>query len=251
MKLRELRTFSVESLKGQRKTAWFMAISYPAVWLIMKAIPDCMAGALILRKEAFPADIFFSHGMFWMAFVILWNVLRFCILTPMLCSICGWFSCRLGFGRKKQFFGSGKLYWKSLLFFGKIEIIRFLMLFPFAGFCWFAEEAFAKSVLSEDAGIWLFLTIQCIVGTFWTGIFYLRFCVNLLAVPFLFLENPEISAWKAVMLSGKILERKHHKLYLIFCTGLFPARTVMMMILYLQIRIREFFQEQQKYLTFS
>ncbi|MBR1555941.1 MAG: hypothetical protein IJ644_11210 [Oscillospiraceae bacterium] len=251
MKLQELRTFAGESLNGRRKTAWFMAVSYPAVWLIMKMIPDFMAGALIFRKEAFPADIFFSRDVFWTAFMILWNLLRFCILTPMLCSICGWFSSRLGFGRNKQFFGSGKLYWKSLWLFGKTEVIRFLMLFPFILFCGLAGAAFEKSALSEDAGIWLFLTMQCIIAAVWTGIFYLRFCVNLLAVPFLFLENPEIPALKSVMLSGRILEGRHRHIFLIFCTGLFLPRTVTMLILYLQIRIREFFQEQEKCLTFS
>ena len=97
MKLQEISAFAGHSLKGQRKTAWFMAFSYPAVWLMMKTIPDLTAGALIFREEILPADIFFSRDMFWMAFIILWNLLNFCILTPMLCAVCGWFSEQLGF----------------------------------------------------------------------------------------------------------------------------------------------------------
>ena len=251
MKLQELRRFAGNSLKGQQKTAWFMAFSYPAVWLIMKLIPDFMAGAMIFRKELFPADIFFSRDMFWTAFVMLWNLLRFCILTPMLCSICGWFSVRLGFSMKRHFFGKGKLFWKSLWFFGKIEAVRFLMLFPFMLFCSLAGNAFEKSAFSEDAGIWLFLTVQCLIFALWSGVFYLRFCVNLTAVPFLFLENPDSSALKAVKLSSRILEKNHGKLFLILLTGVALPRTVTMLILYLQIRIREFFQEQEKCLTFS
>ncbi|MBE6875979.1 MAG: hypothetical protein E7496_04525 [Ruminococcus sp.] len=251
MKLQEISAFAGYSLKGQRKTARFMAFSYLAVWLMMKTIPDLTAGALIFREEILPADIFFSRNMFWMAFIILWNMLNFCILTPMLCAVCGWFSEQLGFGRKKCFFGRGKLYWKSLWFFGKIAVIRFLMLFPFVLACWLAEKTFEKSAFMEDAGIWLFLTTQCIVVAAWTGILYLRFCSNLMAVPFLFLENSDISALKALKYSGRILEGRHRKLFLILCTGLTLPRTVTMMTLYLQIRIREYFQEQEKCLTFS
>ncbi len=250
MKIRELREFTRESLKYHQKTAWFMAFSCPAVWLIMKLIPDSMAAALIMQKKALPAEIFFSRDSFWTIFLLLWNLLEFCILVPMLCSVGGWFSERLGFSGKR--YRQGKFLLKSLWFFGKIQIIRFLMLMPFVLACVLISQTFQKCVFAEDAGIWLFLTVQCIAAAFWTGIYYLRFCVNLTAVPFLFLENPEISALKAVRLSGKILDGQFRKLFLILCTGGTLPRTVTMLILYLQIRIREYLQEvSRKSLTFS
>jgi len=251
MKLQELRAFAGNTLHGRKKTAWFMAFSYPAVWLIVKAVPDLIAGALIFRKEMLPADIFFGRNRFWMLFLWFWNLLGFCILTPMLCTVCGWFSGKLGFSRRKYISKGGKFYRKALWFFGKLEAVRFLMLFPFVLFCRLAGKAFEKSALSEDAGIWLFLTVQCLIFALWSGAFYLRFCVNLTAVPFLFLENPDIPARKAVKLSGRILEKKKAKLFLILFTGFGLSRTVAMLILYLQIRIREYFQEQEKCLTFS
>ena len=245
MKFRELRAFTKETLKANQKTAWFMAYSLPAVWLIMKLIPDSMAGVLIFQKQVLPKDVFFYHDHFWMLFMLLWNLLTFCILTPMLCAVCGWFSGQAGFGRVKYHFGYGKFYWKALYFFGKIQSIRFLMLFPFVLACYLTVRAFEKSALMEEAGIWLFLTVQCLIFAFWTGLYYLRFCVSLSAVPFLFLENPEISALKAVRLSGTMLSGCHRNLFLILGTGLTLPRIVTMLILFLQIRIREYLQEQQ------
>ena len=239
MKIRELREFTRESLKYHQKTAWFMAFSCPAVWLIMKLIPDSMAAALIMQKKALPAEIFFSRNIFWTTFLIFWNLLEFCILIPMLCSVGNWFSEQLGFSRRRY----RKFRIKSLWFFGKIQFIRFVVLMPFVLACVLSSQTFQKCAFAEDAGIWLFLTVQCIAAAFWTGIYYLRFCINLLAVPVLFLENPEIPALKAVKLSGKILDGQFRKIFLILCAGGTLPRTLTMLILYLQIRIREYFQE--------
>ena len=249
MKLQELRNFSRESLRNYRRTAFFMAFSYPAVWLVMKAVPDCMAGALIFRTETTSAEIFFSRNPVWRLFLILWNLLSFCILIPMLCSIGGWFSDKLGFTGKKRFFGNGKLYWKSLWFFGKIEVIRFLMLLPFVTACYLTVKAFEQAVLVEDAGIWLFLMIQCFILAFWTGVYYIRFCIGLSAVPFLFIEHPKISTFRAVSLSRRMLDGYHRKLLMILLTGITLPRTVSMLILFLQIRIREYFNDKQEGLT--
>lgn len=243
MKLQELRNFSRVSLRNCRRTAFFMAFSYPVVWLIMKAVPDYMAGALIFQTDTTPAEIFFSRNPFWRVFLILWNLLSFCILIPMLCSIGGWFSDKMGFEGKKRFFGNGKLYWKSLWFFGKIGIIRFLMLLPFMLACYLTGKAFAQAILVEEAGIWLFLMIQCFVLAFWMGLYYIRFCIGMSAVPFLFLDNPDIRALKAVSLSRRMLDGYHKKLFLILLTGITLPRAVSMLILFLQIRIREYFQE--------
>ncbi len=245
MKIQELRAFSGKILKTDRKTAWCMACSVPAVWLIMKLIPDSMAGMLIFRKQALPADVFFYRDNFWILFTLLWNMLTFCILTPMLCAVCGWFSEKAGFGKRKYHFSYGRFYWKSLWFFAKIQCIRFLILLPFVLACYLTVRAFGKAVFMEEAGFWLFLTIQCLVSAFWAGLYYLKFCISLCAVPFLFLENPDISAFRAVRLSENMLSGRYGKLFLIFGTGLTVPKTAAMLILFLQIRIREYLQEYQ------
>ena len=245
MKIQELRAFAGKILKADRKTAWCMAFSIPAVWLIMQLIPDSMAGVLILQKQTLPADVFFCRDNFWIVFILLWNILAFCILTPMLCAVCEWFSEKAGFKSIKCHFEYGRFYWKSLFFFGRIQGIRMLMLFPFVLTCWLTVKAFEKAVFMEEAGLWLFLTIQCLVSAFWTGIYYLKFRLSLGAVPFLFLENPDIPAFRAVRLSDNLLSGSYGKLFLICGTGLTLPKTVTMLILFLQIRIREYLQEQE------
>ncbi len=245
MKLHELRSFAGTAFREKAGTARFMAFSFPAVWVIFKAVPDLMAAALIFRKQTAPAAVFFSRDVFWSVFLLLWNILSFCILIPMLCTVCAWFSEQLGFGRKKYFFGHGKYYWKSLWFFGKVEFFRFVMLAPFLLSCFLTAGAFRKASVSPDSGLWVFLMIQCLAAAFWMGYFYLRFCAGLCAVPFLFLENPKISAFRAVKLSGNILHHQYRKLFLILLTGLFLPKTAAMLILFLQIRIREYFRDNQ------
>lgn len=243
MRMRELRAFTGESLRNHHKMAWFRAWSLPVVWLMIKSVPDLLAAALILKTETSPAELFFGRNPLWIVFTILWHMLGFCILMPMLCGMCGWFSHRLGLGKVQHFFRNRKLFWKGVYFFGQIECIRFLVLFPFMLFCFLAGKCFSQCALIEEAGLWLFLSVQCIISAVWTGIYYLRFCTGLCAVPFLFLENTEIPALRAVITSRKILAGQHRKLFLIICTGLFLPHTVTMLILFLQIRIREYAQE--------
>lgn len=245
MKLRELRRFSVESVRDCRKTAWFMAFSYPIVWLILRGISDAVAGALIFQTETTPKEVLYSQNIFWALFSLLWNLITFCILMPMLCSICAWFSGKLGFSRSREFYAHGKQYWKCLWFFGQVEIIRFFMLFPCMLSFWLMTKFFWKASLMEEAGIWLFLTIQCFVLGIWTGVFYIRFCVSLSAVPLLFLEYPEMPAIRAVITSRKILEKRHRKLFQIVLTGWTLPNIINMLILFIQIRMKEYFQEKE------
>ena len=77
MKLRELKKFSVASVKYCRKTAWFMAFSYPVVWLILRMVSDAVAGALIFQTETTPKAIFYSQNVFWALFSLLWNLFTY------------------------------------------------------------------------------------------------------------------------------------------------------------------------------
>ena len=244
MMLRDLRKFSGEAFRYCRKTERSMAFSIPVVWLILKLVPDAMAGLLIFRTEITPKEVLFGENDFWALFGLLWNLLTFCMIIPMLCCVCAWFSEKLGFSRSREFSLKGKCYWKCLWFFGQVEIVRFFMLFPCVLSFWLMKKCFWKASFMAEAGIWLFLTIQCFVLGIWLGVFYIRFCVSLSAVPLLFLEYPDMPALKAVLTSGKILQRNHRKLFQIVFTGLTIPRITAMLILFLQIRMREYAQEK-------
>ena len=241
LELRELKHFSKQSLRNDRKTAAGMALSYPAAWLMMKAVPDYFAGALIWQKKLTPAEIFFSRNENFWLFRGIWEIFTFCMLIPMACGIVGWFSEKNGFRRKRK----EKLY-KILWFFGKVEIIRFLALLPVMAGIFLTGKIFSRAALAEEAGIWIFWLIQSAVLTFWAGIGYIRFCIGLNALPVIFLNDAKIGAWKAVRLSEKMLAGHYRKLFLIFLMGGTPTGIIGMTTVFFQIRIREYLQERKQ-----
>ncbi len=250
MKMRELRQFTRETIQRRPGKAWGIALLLPAVWLGMELIPDVLSGILWMKGLLLPERFFFSREPFWIGFLILWEILRFCIMTPVLCGVCSWFSSMLGFtGKIVQPFRDCTFFWNSLRFFGMIRILEFFSLFPVIIACVLTVGAFQQSTMQDDAGFWLFLVIQCLCLCFWTAYFAIRFRVNLLATPLMFLEDPGrcvksvVSVWKVIRLSGKILEHQHGKLLLILLTNYQFRDFLTMLILFLQIRIREYLQE--------
>lgn len=260
MKLQELRQFTRETIRRKPGKAWGIAMSLPAVWLSMELFPDLLAGMLWLKGLLTPESFCFSREPFWIGFLILWGMLRFCVITPVLCGVCSWFRSMLGFtGRIVRPFRDRHFFWDSLRFFGVIRILEFLSLFPLILSGMLTVGAFRESLHQEDAGFWLFLVMQCLCLCFWTTWYALKFRVSLLTVPLLFLESQEHpgesgicvrsarsvrAIWHTVRLSGKILEHQHGKLLLILLTNYQFRDFLAMLILFLEIRIREYFQEK-------
>ena len=246
MRMQELHQFTKESLNKYYKTAWGMALFCPMIWLVMKFIPDILSGIVIKITPTTTSEIFFGKNQIWVLFAFLWELLSFCIVIPVFCSACSWFNWLLGFGKKKlHVFQDRYFFWHSIRFFGIIELIKFLVLIPFVLACILTVYAFRKSALQDDAGLWLFATVQGIVACIWTAIYYIKFLISLFATPFLFLEKHNRSVLQAIRLSRKLLDGQYIKLFLILVSNLFLPNQITMLVLFLQIRIREYLQEQE------
>lgn len=248
MKIQELRQFTRETVQRAPGKAWANTLLLPVVWMSMKLLPDLLFVFSWENHIMTSRELFFGSNPFWAAFLILWELLSFCILTPIVCGVCSWFSSMLGFRKKPvHAFRDRKIFWQGMRFFGTLEILKFFVVFPFVLACVLTVGAFRKSLLQEDAGFWLFLVVQCLCLCIWTAVFAIRFWISLLATPLLFLENPRCKVWQTVKLSGKILEHQYQKLGLIFISNYNFRNMFMMLVLFLQIRIREYLQEQEKY----
>lgn len=246
MKIQELRQFARDSLHGNYKLAWGMALLYPVLWIVMEAVPDILAGMLWHANIMTSSELLFGKDWLWVLFAVLWEMLRFCIIIPVFCSACSWFSHLLGFGRKRMHvFRDRYFFWHSMRFFGMIEIMKFFVIFPLMLSGMVTVYAFQKSILQEDAGLWLFAVIQGIAVSIWIIIFYIKFCVSLLATPLLFLEKPDCPVFRTVGLSRKLLDGQYGKIFLILFSGLCLPNQVTMLLLFLQIRVREYLQEQE------
>lgn len=247
MKLQELHSFTKSALQKYPKLAWGMAFLYPALWLLMKTIPDITAAALLNRTPAMTSDLFFGHNRIWVIFVMFWSLLRFCILTPVLCLVCSWFSKLAGF---RQSTGSvirnTSFMLHCIRFFGETALLRFLALLPFMLSCLLTVSAFQQMSSAGSAGVWLFIMTQALAAAFWTGLYYLHFCAKLVVLPFLFLENRHISVFHAIHTAGDVLHHQYRRLCLIFLTSFSLPRMLAMLTVFLQIRIRECQQEKKK-----
>lgn len=247
MRMRELRQFTRETVQRVPGKAWAVALLLPAVWLGMELVPDLLLVFSWQKHIMTSRELLLGNNPFWAAFLILWELLRFCVLMPVLCNSCSWFSSMLGFRKKPvQAFRDRRIFWQGVRFFGGLEILKFFTVFPFVLSCVLTAGAFRKSLLQEDAGFWLFLVIQCLCLCIWSAVFSFRFWISLLATPLLFLENPRCRVWRTVKLSGKILEHQYQKISLIIISNYNFRNMFTMLVLFLQIRIREYLQEQYK-----
>ncbi|MBD5142586.1 MAG: hypothetical protein HDT22_03110 [Ruminococcus sp.] len=245
MKMHELHQFTRESLSKYKKKAWGIALLCPVIWLGMRLIPDILSGLLLKLTPMKTSELFFGRNQFWVLFAFLWELLCFCVVIPVFCSVCSWFNWLLGFGKKKSHvFQDSYFFWHSMRFFGIIELIKFFVLIPFVLACVLTVYAFQKCTLQEDAGLWLFATVQGIAICIWTAIYYIKFLISLVATPFLFLEKPNRPVLQAVSFSRKLLDRQYIKLFFILVSNIFLPNLITMLVLFLQIRIREYLQEQ-------
>lgn len=253
---RELHHFSRKSIKGHYAQACGTSFLLLGIWLILKLIPVLLAGVLLLNGSLTPGGLFFGRGRLWVLFMALWSMVSFCILAPVKCGARSWFSHLVELeqpGQERKFFRSARAYGRGLYFFGVVAVLRWLAALPFAAACLLTAEAFRQSAGLTEGGLWLFAAVQGIAAAFWAGRFYVRFCVSLAAVPYLFLENPKRSVLQAVRDSGNMLSGKYSQLaalVLPYVPAAVPVVTVPFLLpclmtdvtLYLQLRIREYEQ---------
>lgn len=250
----ELHHFSRKALKGHYAQACGASLLLLGIWLVLKLIPVLLAGVLLLNGSITPGGLFFGRGRLWVLFMALWSVLSFCILAPVKCGTRSWFSHLVELeqpGQERKFFRNGKAYCRGLYFFGVVAVLRWLAALPAAAACLLTAEAFRQSAALTEGGLWLFAAVQGIAAAFWAVWFYVRFCVSLAAVPYLFIENPERPVLAAVRDSGKMLSGKFGQLaalVLPYVPAAAPVVTVPFLLpwlmtdvtLYLQLRIREY-----------
>ena len=261
MFFRELREFSRKSLKGHYLSAFRTALLCPIVQTATKIVPLVLGAVLIARGTMTSQGILLGNNAMWVLFGILWGIMSFSILLPIRCGVWSWFTALLGMEKhKRKYFNTTGEFFHAVYFFGMVSLLRWLLLTPSAVSGILAYFALQKSTAVTESGILLFCAVQAITVLIWTVIFCIRFTVGLLAVPFLYLENPEISVFHAVKQSEKMLMGHHKRLYALllgYLPLLLPIVTIPFVlpkimtdvILFLQIRMKEYAQEELICLT--
>ncbi|MEE5992573.1 MAG: hypothetical protein V3G42_04965 [Oscillospiraceae bacterium] len=261
MFFRELHEFSRHSLKGHYLGAFRTAVLCPIVETVTGIVPLILGAILIARKSMTPKALLMGNHTMWVIFGILWGILSFSALLPIRCGVWSWFTALLGMEKqKRKYFATTGEFFHAMYFFGMIALLRWLILTPCAVAGILAYFALQRSIAVTESGILLFIAIQAMMLLFWTMVFWVRFTIGLLAVPFLYLENPEISVFRAVRKSEKMLAGHHKKLFALLLGYLplaLPIVTIPFIlpkimtevILFLQIRMKEYAQEELICLT--
>lgn len=258
MQYREMDEFTGKALQGKYPQAYAAALLYPSVMLLMKLFPCFLAAVLIACGRISPRALFFGKNYLWIIFSLLWGILRLCILTPVGCGMCSWFTRLYGLETKFSetvFFRDARSFCRGVLYFAAVAFQRYLVLFPFVLSLCGAAACFRCSTLVADAGVWLFAALQCILAAFWSGLYYLHFCIGLAAVPFLYLSHPGSSPFRAVRESRRMMEGRclaFVRLLLRYLPAALPVFTIPLLLprlmgnctLFLQISIREWEQCQ-------
>ncbi len=257
---RELHHFSRRALKGRYTRAWSAAMLETLTRLGTALVPAVLSAVLIARGALTPAGLFFGTQRLWVLFTILWSLFAFCVRIPVLCGTCSWFTHLVELelpGQERRFFRTVKAYCRGIYFFGTVSLLRWLAAMPLMAACVLTVLAVRQSAGLTEGGLWLFAAVQGLAAVFWTGWLYIRFCVGLAAVPYLFLMNPEVGVLPAVRASCRMLSHRHRQLAVLtvpYLPACLPVVTIPFLLpclmtditLYLQLRIREYFQAEQQ-----
>ncbi len=261
MFFRELHEFSRNSLKGHYSGAFRTALLCPFMELITGIVPLILGAVLIARGTMTPKGILMGSHAMWALFGVLWGILSFSILLPIRCGVGSWFTALLGMEKqKRKYFATAGEFFHAVYFFGMVSFMKWLLLTPASVAGILAYFALQKSIAVTESGILLFGAVQAVTVFIWTILFCIRFTVGLSAVPFLYLENPEISVFHAVKQSERMLAGHHGKLFLLilrYVPIMLPIVTIPFVlpnimtdiILFLQIRMKEYAQEESVCLT--
>ncbi len=261
MFFRELHEFSRNSLKGHYLGAFRTALLCPVMEIATGIVPLILGAVLIAKGTMTPKAIFMGNHAMWALFGLLWGIVSFSVLLPVRCGVWSWFTALLGMEKqKRKYFATTGEFFHAVYFFGRLSFIRWIALAPAGIAGILAYFALQKSTAVTESGILLFCAVQAMTIFIWTILFCIRFTVGMLAVPFLYLENPEISVFHAVRQSEKMLAGHHKRLFALLLGYLplaLPIVTIPFVlpkimtdvILFLQIRIREYAQEELTCLT--
>lgn len=258
MTIREIQCFSRQAVKGHYAAVLTASLLCPALRLLLKLVPCFLAAVLVACGVMTQRELLLGGVPQWAVLTYLWELLSFCILTPVQCGVCSWMSDFLGLGSKEEdvFFRSAGAYCRGMAFFAGAALCRMLALLPFVLFAAGAVVSIRYGLAAADSGWHLFFCAQCICAAVWTGLRYLRFCVGMAAVPFLYLADPGMSPFRAVRQSQKLMRGRRRMLAALWMRWLpmaLPVVTIPFVLPYpmmnttllIQIRIREWIQEEQ------
>lgn len=248
---RELHYFSRRALRGRYRAAWAAAMLGLTVRLAAWLCPAVLAAVLIRRGALRPEALFTSPH--WLLAAALWEAAAFCIRMPVQCGIRSWFTGLTELevpGQERCFFRTAGAYFRGVYFFGMTALLRFLAAAPLAGACVLTVLALRQSIGREEGVLWLFAAVQGAAAAFWAACWYVRFCVSLSAVPYLFLENPRRGVFRTIRLSRRMMAGYHGRFWSIVLPyaaipGIAPLllpRLMTEITLFLQLRMREYAQ---------
>ncbi len=257
MNLRELYACTRRTMKGQYARIFGISLVYPLAWVFFKVMP-CILAAVLISMDKLPARALVAGGVpVWLLFSALWAVLRFGVLLPLRCATCGRLTALTGLERRKVSLKKLPCYFRAVWYFACVELLRLSVLLPvvlgLAGAGFFLH----RSVGLAEGGIQLFLAAQCLCLAFAGLLYYLRFLLETAAVPFFWLEHPDISPIRAVRQSRAMLHgvRFHLLLHLLCCIpAVLPLVTIPFVMphfmvsgtLFLQVRMREWEQQRMQ-----
>ena len=255
MNLRELYACTRRTLKGQYARILGISLVYPLAWAFFRVIPCVLAGVLVFQEKLSARTLVAGGVPLWLLFSVLWAILRFGVLLPLRCGTCGRLTALTGLERSRPVnLRSLSGYLRAAWYFACVELLRLPALLPFvlgiAGAGFFLQ----RSVGLAEGGAMLFLAAKCFCLALAGLLQYLRFSIEIAAVPFFWLEHPRLSPFAAVRHAREMLRSVYPSLllHLLCCIpAVLPLVTIPFVLpyftvsgtLFLQVRMREWEQQ--------
>ncbi len=257
---RELHAFTRRTIRGHYVSMLGAALLWAGSETGFRLVP-CLLAWLLMNSGHMSSETLFLRGTpLWLAFTLLWMLLRFCVMTPVRCAGASYITVRLGLAddnAAKVFFPDTLSYIRGLYFFACMSVCRFLTLLPcMAGFSG-AHLCFSAGAAEADSGVLLFAAAQCLCLGIAGAVHYCKYCIETAAVPFLYLAEPQISPFTAISRSRHMLDG-HRAELLVLVLGYVPLALPVVTIpfllpymmtnyvLFLQIRMREWAQTEEE-----
>lgn len=205
MKLRQIREYSKESLKGIRTEAFMMSLYIPAIVIFFRLFEICISSIVLYFGGFTPVELFSGTPLLWIIFDLICIFLKIIMLSAAIPTTVKKFSeiLRTELPEQKYF----NLFKKNFFSLIIIKIISVLSLMPavLAGFL-------CIKLIIIEKGNFLFLSVHMITIMIISLFLWIWIMLGISALPFLISKHFETGIFRLVFISFKIMKKSRYGL---------------------------------------
>jgi len=199
VKIKQIREYSRESLKGRRAEAFMISLCIPAVIIFFRMTELCTASVVLYLSNMSPMKLFYGSEIYWIIFDLICIFLKIIIFSTIVPAIIKYFSNLLDIKLPEQ--KSRNLFKKNFILNIIIKAVSLIFLMPAVLFGYLS----ANLILSEKSES-VFLIIHTVTLTLVSLLIFMWIVLGMSALPFLVSRYSGNKIFRLIFISFKIMK---------------------------------------------